>query len=75
MGLNHLTVDDIANGLNNWKEDWPPNLQQFARACKTPPMGRPAACYDEYQANALPAPKNKTLAERELKKMRELLKG
>lgn len=74
MGLNHFTTDEIANGLNNWHEDWPPNLQQFKRACKQPPVGRPAACYDDYQDKALPAPKNKRIAEQELQKMREILK-
>jgi len=34
QGLSGLTGEQIKNGLDNFKEDWPPSLPSFRAACE-----------------------------------------
>ena len=44
--LKHLKIPDIKRGLDQYRGDYPPNMMQFAEACRK--AGNPAPCYQFY---------------------------
>lgn len=67
--LKNMKLGDIKRGLDQWHEDWPPNVVEFKKTCI------PAPCYRDYPSNALPAPKNKALGQKCIKEMLEKLRS
>jgi len=33
-GLSGVTAEQISNGLDKWREEWPPSLPEFVKCCK-----------------------------------------
>ena len=73
--LGNLELMDIKRGLDNWREDWPPNVMEFAKACK-PPTETPALpMYREWETPRLPPRVDKETAKANLAKLRNILNG
>ena len=71
--LKGFTAEDIRRGLDAWRGHWPPNQYEFADACR-PVETAPALPYHKtYSGKALPAPKNKKLANKAMKEIRKSL--
>lgn len=49
-GLKHFDLLDVKHGLETYNGDYPPNLEQFKKACTSDPVANPAPCYNEYKA-------------------------
>lgn len=67
--LQHLTTNQLREGLDNYKGDYPPNLIQFYEACTQKQIGRPAPYYQTYKS--LKNDKNGLLEDESKKKKRE----
>lgn len=63
-----MVIQDIYRGLSVWREDWPPNIIEFKKACiptKLPPY------YKTYETKALPPPVNRKLGRETLEKLKK----
>ncbi len=69
-GLSGYTSDDIARGLDIWREDWPPSLPEFQKACR--PIEK--ACHQEHKALPKPEP-DKELGQKFLNHAHTVLKN
>ena len=73
--LGKCTPGDIRRGLENWTNDWPPNVMEFAKACK-PPAETPALpMYREWKTPRLLPRVDKETAKANLAKLRQILNG
>ena len=45
--LGGLTGDEVAHGLDSWREDWPPTMWEFFKACRPPAK---ASSHREYKS-------------------------
>lgn len=76
-GLAGLDQRQIAHGLKAWKEDWPPTLPEFRKACigEQAGLSHNTAAYKRFPP-ALPKPKaDPEIVKAELAKMRKMVKG
>jgi hypothetical protein len=68
--LASLTGEQIKRGLDDWHGEWPPNVEQFRRACMGTGNLHNTAAYRRFQ-RSLPKPKaDASVVAAELAKMR-----
>jgi len=70
--LSKITLGDIKRGLENWNEDWPPNVFEFEKACRPPPPGVAGILADERQKK-LPQRVSKEKAMENLDNLRNII--
>lgn len=74
--LSQFTPADIKRGTDNWREDWPPNVFEFEKACRPPPKGV-AGILAEEQRRLAHQPKrvSKQQAKENLDELRGIING